>query len=129
GGRSHPSGAADAECEGDTERGADIAGTVLGLGSSSLAAGRALDCVCLMLRSGVITSDDPSPLPCRHDQAGCSPRRATYFFCFAKKSRQKKAIPVIAPRCRGGPEPATPVAGRGQTRSTQTDAAPYPLQA
>ena len=45
----------------------------------------------LLLRSDAFTPGETSPLHCRHDQAGSSPRRATYFFCFAKKSRQKKA--------------------------------------
>jgi len=36
-----------------------------------------------------------------HDQAGGSPRQATYFFCFAKEIG-KKGDPMIAPSLRDG---------------------------
>ena len=78
-----------------------------------------------------INSGDAIRLHCRHDQAGCSPRRATYFFCFAKRSRQEKATPTVPPRCAGFPCRRYPERGAAKLatlRCAQTDAAPYPLR-
>ena len=66
-----------------------------------------------------------------HDQAGCSPRQATYFFCFAKRSRQEKATPTTAPRCAGFPRCQHLKRGAAKLaplRYAQTDAAPDPFQ-
>lgn len=85
----------------------------------------------LLLRSDVFTADKTNRLHCRHDQAGNSPRQATLFFASPKK-RGKKGDPVIAPRCAGSPCRRRLKRGAAKLaplRSTQTDAAPYPLQA
>jgi hypothetical protein len=70
-----------------------------------------------------------SALPWR--QAGCSPRRASPFFCFAKIRNQEKATPTVAPRCAGSPRRRALKRGAPELaplRCAQTDAAPDPLQ-
>ncbi len=60
--------------------------------------------------------------------AGSSPRRATYFLCFAKESRQRKATPSErVPALRSG-QPAVLAAGGVRANSLRSDSA-RPLSA
>jgi hypothetical protein len=64
-------------------------------------------------------------------QAGCSPRRASPFFFFAKRRNQEKATPGMPPRCAGFPCRRALKRGAAKLaalRYAQTDAAPDPLQ-
>src|SRR5215211_637912 len=62
---------------------------------------------------------------------GVRPGGRPTFFASPKKDRQKKATPMIAPRCAGSPCRRWLKRGAAKLaplRCTQTDAAPYPLQ-
>jgi hypothetical protein len=57
-------------------------------------------------------SGDATRKSLQFGQAGSSPRRATYFFCFAKRSRQEKATPTVPPPLRGGSRAASTEIGK-----------------
>jgi hypothetical protein len=62
--------------------------------------------------------------------AGYSSRRPTYFSCFAKQSRQKKATPMMAVRAAHGLHtPPAPKSGSVGTRYAQTADASDPISA
>jgi hypothetical protein len=86
----------------------------------------------LLLRS------DALPLVTQHHctvvmtRPGVRPGGRPTFFASPKKDRQKKATPMIAPRCAGSPCRRRLKRGAAKLatlRCAQTDAAPYPLQA
>jgi hypothetical protein len=90
------------------------------------------------LQKQLLLRSDALPLVTQHlctvvmTRPGVRPGGRPTFFASPKKDRQKKATPMIAPRCAGSPCRRRLKRGAAKLatlRCAQTDAAPYPLQA
>jgi len=63
--------------------------------------------------------------PLGHHPAGMSPRQATYFLCFAKESRQRKATPAPQPLLRRGPLRCSEPGAGGAERTAFASLSPF----